>query len=115
MNTERDNWKNITPEDATDSELQLVHKIHGPKPAWLDDAQWRENMRACAREIRSIESDAFRAGMTRASEECYLVAIHGTDKIMNGSSDEIKRRILAIRDGTKHFNQTPDPDSSAPL
>jgi hypothetical protein len=50
--TERNNWENVTPEDATDAELRLVHKIFGPKPEWMDDANWRNNMRSCANEIR---------------------------------------------------------------
>lgn len=52
MNTERDNWKDLTPEDATDDELRLIHRICGPKPIWLDEANWRSNMRACVRDIR---------------------------------------------------------------
>lgn len=52
MNTERDNWKNVTAEDATDAELRLVHKIHGPKPDWMDADNWRNNMRAIAKDIR---------------------------------------------------------------
>lgn len=52
MNTERDTWKDITPEDATESELLLVHKIFGPKPKWMTDANWRDNMRAVAKDIR---------------------------------------------------------------
>lgn len=52
MNTERDNWKDITLDDATPDELRLVHKIHGPKPDWMTDANWRDNMRACAKGIR---------------------------------------------------------------
>ena len=57
MNTERDNWKEITPEDATDAELRLIHKIFGPKPSWMDDKNWRNNMRQCAKDIREhVES-----------------------------------------------------------
>lgn len=52
MNTERDNWKDVTPEDATDAELRLVHIIQGGKPEWMDDSRWRENMRECAKAIR---------------------------------------------------------------
>ncbi len=52
MNTERDNWKDILPEDATDNELKLVHKIFGQKPKWMEDKNWRTNMRACAKDIR---------------------------------------------------------------
>ena len=52
MNTERDNWKNILPEDATDNELSLVHKIFGQKPKWMDNENWRINMRAYAKDIR---------------------------------------------------------------
>ena len=52
MNTERDNWKDVTEMDATDAELRLVHKIYGPKPQWMTEANWRNNMRACAQVIR---------------------------------------------------------------
>jgi hypothetical protein len=52
MNTERDNWKNITPEDATDDELKLVHRICGGKPEWMTTENWRNNMRAIAKDIR---------------------------------------------------------------
>lgn len=52
MNTERDNWKDVTLGDATDEELHLVHKIFGHKPDWMDDDNWRKNMKACAKDIR---------------------------------------------------------------
>ena len=52
MNTERDNWKDLTSADATAAELRLVHLIHGQKPTWLDDHNWRLNMRECAKAIR---------------------------------------------------------------
>ena len=52
MNTERDYWKNITIEDATEAELRLVHKIFGPKPNWMNADNWRTNLRSCARYIR---------------------------------------------------------------
>ena len=52
MTTERANWKDVTPEDATDEELHLVHKIFGPKPVTMESDTWRRNMRSCAKEIR---------------------------------------------------------------
>ena len=52
MNNERRNWKDITPEDATDDELSLIHKICGEKPKWMTDENWRNNMKACAKDIR---------------------------------------------------------------
>jgi hypothetical protein len=61
MNTERDNWIELTPEDATDAELGLVHKIMGDRPKHITPAQWRDNMRACAKSIRSHVA-AVRAG-----------------------------------------------------
>ncbi len=51
-NTERDGWRDLTPEDATGSELRLIHQISGPKPDWITPENWRDNMRACARDIR---------------------------------------------------------------
>lgn len=52
MNTERDNWKDITPNDATESELTLVHLLLGSKPQWMDNSNWRTNMEECAKWIR---------------------------------------------------------------
>lgn len=48
----RHGWKNITIEDATEDEMELIHKIFGPKPDWMSDENWRENMKACAKDIR---------------------------------------------------------------
>jgi len=52
VNSERDNWKDITPKDATTAELHLVHLISGPKPKWMTEGNWRENMRVVAKDIR---------------------------------------------------------------
>jgi len=52
VNTQRRGWENLTPDDATDAELNLVHLIAGQKPHWMDAGQWRLNMRAVARDIR---------------------------------------------------------------
>jgi len=52
VNTERNNWSELTPEDATAGELHLIHLVHGPKPNWMSDENWRSNMRACAQCIR---------------------------------------------------------------
>lgn len=65
MNNERGNWKDITLEDASDSELDLVHMIFGPRPKWMDAVNWRNNMRACANIIRSHYSTELRDTKTR--------------------------------------------------
>lgn len=51
-NCARDNWRNIIDEDATAAELYLVHRIMGGKPDWMDDENWRINMRGVAKHIR---------------------------------------------------------------
>lgn len=69
MNAERRGWKNLIPEDATDAELNLVHKIFGPKPEWMDDRNWRINMRECARDIREHVSLMANTKVTCSSPE----------------------------------------------
>jgi len=51
-NTERAGWSNTTAEDATSEELHLVHMIAGPRKEFVTREQYRENMRACAADIR---------------------------------------------------------------
>lgn len=58
VNTDRRGWVNITPEDATDAELNLVYLISGCRPEWMNPKQWRINMRACAKDIRAHVSQA---------------------------------------------------------
>jgi hypothetical protein len=53
MNTERDNWTDITPADATDAELRLVHTIYGNKPELMSCSNWRTNMAVVAASIRA--------------------------------------------------------------
>ncbi len=59
-NTERANWQNVTPDDATSCELNLVHLIMGERPKHITPEQWRENMRECAKHIREhVETAQF--------------------------------------------------------
>ncbi len=50
---ERLNWRDITEADATDAELHLVYRIAGGRPNYITREQWRENMKACAKDIRA--------------------------------------------------------------
>jgi len=56
-NTDAANWRDITPEDATPEELNLVYQISGPRPKHITPEQWRDNMRACAKSIRAHRAE----------------------------------------------------------
>jgi len=85
VNTERNNWDNITSADATARELELIHRIFGPKPEYVSADQWRENTAVCAQAIRA-HVNHWLATATRELEE--------TEKYLSS------RQILRTGDGT---------------
>lgn len=75
--------------------------------AHLNDDQQQQY----ARELLLAFKDEVReAALREAAEECYLMNIHGTAKLMNSSADEIKKRILNLIGKPALEKQVPEID-----
>lgn len=103
MNTERDNWRDITPEDATDAELHLVYRIMGPRPHYVSPEQWRENMQAVARDIRAHVASCQRPPLVYSSD----VVVNGFVVAVRWNSQETYADL--VQRAFKQTNTVPDP------
>lgn len=82
-------WPNLTTDDATEDEIELVIKIAGDSSTILGMTaeQWRRNLRVCARDIRAMQQ----ASLTAARAEVAGL------REENLRAREMERELAALR------------------